>query len=165
MPASSRTARKRISTRIQLALLCSALTLAGACEPATGAVDTLPGVYALSTIDGQPLPHEQTFEEDGFSYVVRVTSGSLDVQESGTFVNAVTLTFIFDGESETFNTRTQGTWTRAGSTLTIRATSFTVNGAPEEFESDPVTVQIGDGRLTFTSTDPETGTQTVVYVK
>jgi len=99
-------------------VLAAALLAAAACgddddDPA-GPAD-ISGTYTLRTVDGNPVP--ATFSDpDGDE--LRFNSGSLTLNQGGTYNGALGVTF----NSAPFDLADEGTFTRSGNTLTFAST-------------------------------------------
>ncbi len=145
--------------------LAATLVFSSACDGTTDPAASNAGVYALSTINGAVLPFSETTTEDGVSFTLRVNSGSTDLRSDGTFTQTLAFTVTFNGDSETVVSSVQGTWTMNGTTASLVATSFRVNGQSQPHDSTPVNAQVANGRLTMVDTDAEPVPHTMVFVR
>src|SRR5215212_5126301 len=100
-------------------VLAAALLATAACggdddDPA-GPAD-INGTYTLRTVDGNPVPASFT---DGSGNVLRFNSGSLTLNQGGTYTGALDVTF----NSAPFNLTDEGTFTRTGNTLAFASST------------------------------------------
>ncbi len=92
---------------------------------ATGACSSEPsnplaqvaGTYALRTINGQLLPYvwESTDPQNQVSFA----SGTVTLNEDGSFTDQTTFTVLVDGQSQDQPLDASGTWTLTGKTVTL----------------------------------------------
>ena len=149
-------------TRLALAIT---LVFTAACDSATDPAASSAGVYALSTINGVNLPFSETATDGGVSYTLRVNSGSTDLRSDGTFIQTMSFTISFNGDSETITSSVQGTWTINGTTASLVATSMRVNGQTQDPDRTPVSAQVTGGRLTIVDPEPDPVPHTMVFVR
>ena len=120
------------------AALVGCLVVGGGCKGGiTDASDLAPGVYALATINGQPLPFVLVFIDDANQLVF--IEGAITINANGTFSDTATLELTDAGVVSTETDDVSGHWTQDGSTI-----SFTPDDG-----SDPYTMAWdGSARLT-----------------
>ena len=118
--------------------LLGGLVVAGGCKGGiTDASDLSPGVYALGTINGQPLPFVLVFIDDANQLVF--IEGAITINADGTFRDTATLELTDAGVVSTENDDISGHWSQDGNVITF---------TPDD-GSDPYTMAWdGSARLT-----------------
>jgi hypothetical protein len=87
--------------------------------PAPSPNDPVAGVFALATVNTQPVPYA-LFVETGFR--IDLTQSNLTLQPGGEFVLAITTVETVAGFASTFADTTRGTWTQAAGNVSLNAT-------------------------------------------
>jgi len=85
-------------------------------EPSNPA-DLIAGTYTLRTINGQVLPF--VWVENDPQNRVSFSAGTLTLKSDGTFSDLTTFTVLVDGQPQDQPLDATGTWTLAGTTLTL----------------------------------------------
>lgn len=124
-------------SRRALLLALLAVLFVSACGDSTAPNTSITGVYPLRTVNGASLPYVETFETTR----VELLSESITLLDGGAFrvQGSVRITDGTLSETETFTE--QGTFTRAGSSIT-----FTVAG-----EAEAINGTLANDTITFTS--------------
>ena len=111
-----------------------------ACGGDSTAPETIEGTYTLQTIDGQALPAIVDQDETEKN---EITAGSIKLGAGTTFTITLTLRTTIGSEVVTITDGTTGTWTRSGSTVTMRTTDGVV--IPARLSANALTVGEDDG--------------------
>ena len=110
----------RIHSDVRRITVVGAIAAAAAPAVACGDGSTAPGSpvgsYALSSVNGKPLP-ANVFSDTGFT--VDISDGVLAVDGDGRFVMAVTSKWTVDGNLTVFASADTGRWTQAGDTIVL----------------------------------------------
>jgi hypothetical protein len=120
--------------------LIPALAIAlASCTEATGVANAdILGRWNLSTVDGRPLPFAV---DESATQRVEIVADDLTLNENGSLTGSTSLRLIENGQvvsTESF--QQTGTWTRTGSSLSMRIT--------EDGETFDSSATVGDGTLT-----------------
>jgi hypothetical protein len=171
--------------RLVILTLASVAVLAAACgddkDPTAPAVDPLVARYALTTINGQPLPYQ--FRPDSFVdeyadtlvYNERWSKDVYDLKANGRFENSYSVALTLhsvSGATEKLeliiDETLLGKWERVGSEVRLIADSVVYNGLREPLE-EPYTSSIplaaaGDFTVTGTRGHESLGPNPTVFI-
>ena len=172
--------------RFVILTLASVTALAAACgggdkDPTAPAVDPLVGRYALTTINGQPLPYnfrpDSVVDEyaDTLVYNERWSKDVYDLKANGRYENAYSVALTLhsvSGATEypplVFNETVLGKWQKVGSEVQLVADSVVANGVREPLDetytsSIPLAAP-GDFTVTGTRAHDSLGSNPTVFI-
>lgn len=123
--------------------LAAAVVAASACgggDSTTGPVSaSVAGTYALQTVNSAPLPF--TMPDDG-SIKIEILADSYTLADNGKYTNVTQVRLTMNGVAAVENLESQGTYTRAGNTVTL---------TDSEDATDKVTATLNGATMTVTA--------------
>lgn len=114
---------------LRRAALCCALALlqltaaCGGGDDAPNAPENIAGTYTMRTVNGNPPPATLVeFADETGSYKLEILSGSITLEQGGTFRESHTFRETIDGVVQpTEDEAESGTWVRDGNAVTLRS--------------------------------------------